>query len=185
MKKILLAILLLAAMHSVSMAQSSAYSSDDNLLNLGIGVGTPFFGSGYSASIPVNPTISYEKGITDAISVGAAASYARSSYSFSGFDSSAPYTIKETAIYVGARASYHLGGLLDLGSDVDLYGGISAGYVIVNVSDNQGGFAATASGAGYGLFAGGKYFFAPSVGVYAQIGYESLSYLNVGVAFKF
>jgi hypothetical protein len=189
MKKTLLSLILLAAIHLAGMAQtakssaSEAFNSGDNLLNVGIGLGSPFFGSGYSSSIPVNPTVTYEKGVTDAISVGGTVSYASSKYDFSGFGSA--YSFTENAVYVGVRGSYHFAKALQLSNKFDLYGGASAGYVIVSVSDNQGDVGSAASAVGYGLFAGGKYYFAPKIGIYAEVGYESLSYLNVGLAFKF
>lgn len=183
MRRILLLTALLAIMHTVSMAQSkssSAFNSGDNLFNVGIGLGSPFFGAGYSSSIPVNPTISYEKGVTDVISVGGILSYASSKYNFDNADA-----FKESAVYVGVRGSYHFGQALQLGDKVDLYGGASVGYVVVSVSDNESTFTGAASTAGFGLFGGIKYYFQPTIGVYAEAGYESLSFLNVGVAFKF
>jgi hypothetical protein len=169
------------------MAQSSsvAYNSGVNLVNIGIGVGTPFFGSGYSASLPVNPTVSYERGITDAISVGGQLSYASYKYSFSDGYIANNYSIKYSATYIGARASYHLSQLLSIPDKFDLYGGASVGYVVVGASDNQGNAAILGSAFGVGGFAGGKYYFSSSTAVYAELGYQSLSYLNIGIAFKF
>jgi hypothetical protein len=179
MKKILLAVLGLSVFTSVSRAQSSSdgFAKGDNVVNLGIGLGTPFFSGGYSSSLPINPTISFEHGIGNAISVGAELSYATAKDSY--------YGIKYSATYVGARGSYHFGDALQLDKKIDLYGGVGLGYVIVSVSDNTDHLAATGSAAGYGLYAGGKYYFAPSTAVYAELGYQSLSYLNIGIAFKF
>ena len=162
---------------------SGSFSNGDNLLNVGIGIGSPFFGTGYSASLPVNPSISFEHGVTNEISVGGQASYASSKYNYSL--SGSGYTFKENAAYIGARGSYHFNKALDLDSKFDVYGGASLGYVIVNVSDNQGYSGAAASGVGFGLFAGGKYYFAAKTALYAEVGYQSLSFLNVGVSFKF
>jgi len=69
MKKQLLLIALFIAISSAAMAQGggSAYNNGDNLVNIGIGIGSPFFGSGYSSSLPVNPSFSYEKGVADVI----------------------------------------------------------------------------------------------------------------------
>ena len=164
-------------MASISMAQSSsgAYDSNTSTFQAGIGLGTPFFGSGYSSSIPINPTVAYERAVTDAFSAGGELSYAGSKF----------YGINVNAFYIGARGTYHLGKLVDLGKNTDLYGGVGLGYVIVNVSDNTGDSATASSALGYGLYVGGKYYFSPSVGLYAELGYQSLSYINVGVAFKF
>jgi hypothetical protein len=181
MKKTLLSILLLVTISSAGMAQSSssAFNNGDNLLHVGVGLGSPFFGFGYSASLPFNPTITYERGITDVISVGGTLSFANSKFNGDGF------SFKESATYIGVRGSYHVNQYLNLGDNVDLYGGASLGYVVVSVSDNQNNFGAAASAPGFGLFAGGKYYFQPNFGVYAEVGYESLSFLNIGVTFKF
>lgn len=164
-------------------ASAKAFGEGDNLLNVGVGIGSPFFGAGYSSSLPINPSISYERGITNEISVGGQVAYASSKYSYNY--PGANYNFKENAIYIGARGSYHFNELLDLDPKFDVYGGASIGYVIVNVSDNLGYSGATGSGVGFGLFAGGKYYFSNSTGVFAEVGYQSLAVLNVGVAFRF
>ena len=166
----------------MAQTKSTSFDKGDNLINIGIGVGSPFFGSGYKASLPINPSVSYENGITDVISVGGQLSYASSKYDDS-FNSN--YSFKENAIYIGARGSYHFNQLFDLDRKFDVYGGASLGYVTVSVSDNEGSLGSTASGLGFGLFGGGKYFFSPNTALYAELGYQSLSFLNVGVAFKF
>jgi len=53
------------------------------------------------------------------------------------------------------------------------------------VSDNTGYSGSAASDVGFGLFAGGKYYFQENTAVYAELGYQSLAFLNIGVAFKF
>ena len=184
MKKQLLLIALFVAISSAAIAQGggSSFNNGDNLVNVGIGIGSPFFGSGYSSSLPVNPSFSYEKGITDAISVGGQISYASSKFDDRPYSN---YSFKENAFYIGARGSYHLNQYLDLDSRFDIYGGASLGYVIVNVSDNTGYTGSAASDIGFGLFAGGKYYFQENTAVYAELGYQSLAFLNIGVAFKF
>src|ERR1700743_3137827 len=151
MKKQILFLVLIIISTLTTMAQKSenAFSSSDNLLNVGIGLGSPFFGSGYSASLPVNPSVSYEHGLTDEISVGGQLSYASSKFSYAYLGSG--YSFKENAIYIGARGSYHLNDILDLDSKFDLYGGASLGYVVVNVSDNAGYIGSAASAVGFGV----------------------------------
>ncbi|HVV53701.1 MAG TPA: outer membrane beta-barrel protein [Mucilaginibacter sp.] len=184
-KNLLLTALLIVMTGSLAMAQSqsSAFSNGDNLLNVGIGLGSPFFGSGYSASLPINPTVSFEHGVTDAISVGGMISYASSKYSYTV--PGLAYTLKENATFLGVRGSYHFNQLWQIPDNFDVYGGASLGYVIVNVSDNQGYATGTASGLGLGVFAGGKYYFQSNLAVYAELGYQSLSVLNAGITFKF
>jgi hypothetical protein len=163
-------------------SSARAFNKGDQLLNVGIGIGSPFFGSGYSSSLPVNPSISFEKGITDKISVGGQVAYASSKY-----DVDLPgtnYSFKQNAFYIGARGSYHLNELLELDPKFDVYGGASLGYVIVSVSNNQGFNGTTGSGIGFGLFAGGKYNLSNTTGLFAELGYQSLGLLNIGVSFK-
>ncbi|HWD87205.1 MAG TPA: hypothetical protein VG367_03695 [Mucilaginibacter sp.] len=184
MKKYLLTALLIAAISSLGMAQSkSSFNNGDNLFNVGIGLGSPFFGAGYSASLPVNPVVSFEHGITDAISVGATASFASSKYGYSILNTN--YSFKETAIFIGVRGSYHFDQIFNIDPKFDVYGGASVGYVIVSVSDNQGNSGSAASGGGFGAFAGGKYYFQSNIAVYAELGYQSLSVMNAGITFKF
>ena len=170
------AIILLSAVllySSVSFAQ--AYKKGNNLVNIGIGVGTPFFGTGYKASLPVNPTVTYERGVSDEISVGGTVSYASSKYEY--HDGSYFYSSKLSATFIGARGSYHF----DLNNDnYDVYAGAGLGYVIVSGD----GFS-VGSGVGYTAFAGGKYYFSNNTAVYAELGYASLALLNIGVALKF
>jgi hypothetical protein len=184
MKKqsLLIALFIITTFAGLAQSKSSSFNDGDNLINIGIGIGSPFFGSGYKASLPINPSVSYEKGITDMISVGGQLSYASSKFDDS-FNSN--YSFKENAIYIGARGSYHFNQLLGLDRKFDLYGGASLGYVTVSVSDNEGSLGSTASGAGFGFFGGGKYFFNPSTALYAELGYQSLSFLNIGIALKF
>lgn len=184
-KNVFLTILMVVIICSVGSAQTTnaVFSKDDNLLNIGIGLGSPFFGAGYSSSFPVNPTIAYERGITDAISVGGTLSYASSKYNYDLMGSA--YNFKENAFFIGARGSYHFNQLVNLGENIDWYGGASLGYVIVSVSDNQGYSGSAGSSAGLGIFGGIKYYFQPGIGVYGELGYQSLAVLNIGVAFKF
>ena len=161
---------------------NNAYSKGDNLLNIGAGIGSPFFGSGYSSSLAVNPSISYEKGITDEISVGGQVAYAGAKYKVNV--PGADYSFKQNAVYIGARGSYHLNELLKLEPKFDLYGGASLGYVVASVSNSEGFNGTTGGGIGFGLFAGGKYYISNNTALFAELGYQSLAVLNVGVAFK-
>jgi hypothetical protein len=177
MKKTIAAVFLLLIITGGASAQDAGVTKGNSLLNLGVGVGGAF--SGFSSSIPVS--LSYEKGVADNVSIGGQAAYAGASYSDGLGD-----TWKLTAIYVGARASYHFGTVLKLPSKVDLYGGVSLGYVILSASDNDGTYAyGGASAVGYGFYVGGKYFFSSKVGVFVELGYQSLSTANAGLAFKF
>lgn len=153
---------------------TQAFKENYKLLNLGIGLGSPYFGTGYSSSLPVNPTITYEKGVSDEISTGITASY--TSKRFKGFD------LKYNAFYLGVRGSYHFA--LN-NNKLDPYLGGGLGYVVVSVGDKTYGTLAAGSGVGYSFFAGGRYYWAEKASLYAELGYGSLSILNLGVSFKF
>ncbi len=157
-------------------AAAQAFKESDKLLNLGIGIGTPYFGSGYKSKLPVNPTITFEKGIQPNISVGGTLSYASSKYNYY-------FDLNYTAIFLGARGSYHF----PLSNQkTDLYAGAGLGYVIVSVSSKESGYSASAaSGVGYNVFGGVRYYVGAKAAVYAELGYGSLSIGNAGVSFKF
>lgn len=186
MKKQLLTLCAILMIGTIVSAQEGSFNKGDNLINIGIGLGSPFFGSGYSASLPINPSVSFEHGVNDVISIGGQISYASAKYTYNGYgyyDES--FSFKQSATYVGFRGSYHFNEALSLADKWDLYGGASLGYVIVSASDVNGYDYASASAFGYGLYGGGKYFFSKRTGIYAELGYQSLSFLNVGLSLKF
>lgn len=177
MKKGLLLVALMGLACTVS--SQSAFKQGQNEISVGLGLGSPFWGTGFKASLPVNPQVSFERAFTDELSIGGTVSYASSKYDYSSFGSD--YSIKYNALFVGARGAYHF----PVNSKFDPYLGASLGYVVVSVSDNQGSTAAAASGIGYGAFAGAKYFFQENIGAYAELGYSSLSLLSLGITLKF
>lgn len=189
MKKLLLllaAIVIMTTAGTAAFAQGGSYNKGDNMLNIGIGVGSPFFGSGYSSSLPVNPSLSFEHGVSDVISIGGQLSYASAKYSYDYGIYADASSFKESATYVGLRGSYHFNEALQLDDKWDFYGGASLGYVIVSVSDYSGyGGSASASALGFGLYGGGKYYFGEKMALYSELGYQSLALLNVGISFKF
>lgn len=152
-----------------------AFKKTDKLLNLGIGLGNPFWGSGYSASLSVNPTITFEAGVSNKISVGGTVSYSSSKLDLFDF--------KYNGIYIGGRGSYHF----DISNkNIDVYAGAGLGYIIVSVSSKSAGtIGSAASGIGYTALGGGKYYIGKKTAVYAELGYGSFSILNAGISFKF
>ena len=151
-------------------AQQNGYKKGDQLVNLGIGVN-----SYYSGGIPFGA--SYENGITDEISVGGSFDYLTHDY----------LTFKFTAIYFGARGSYHFNDLLKINnSKVDLYGGATLGYRSFSWSaDGQNLGDAYGSGVFLGAYAGGRYYFGSGIGAFAELGAIGSTNAKLGVAFKF
>ena len=149
--------------------QNGAFSKGDKLLNIGIGVN-----SFYDGGIPLGA--SFEKGITNNISVGLNADYLSSDYA----------SLKFTAIYFGVRASYHVNNLLKIESNkIDVYGGPTLGYRSFSwkdtdqkLGDNYG------SGLYLGAYAGGRYYFNDHIGLFAEAGSIGSTNARIGVAFK-
>jgi hypothetical protein len=165
----LLTTFILSILTISSFAQNGAYSKGDKLLNIGIGVN-----SYYDGGIPIGA--SFEKGITDDISIGAQADYLSADYA----------SIKFTAIYVGLRASYHANKLLNIKNDkIDLYGGPTLGYRSfswkdedLNLGDDYG------SGLFLGVYIVGKYYINKNIGLFAEFGAIGSTNARIGIAFK-
>jgi len=169
-------VLFLTIMVAFSSAQPlfAQYAKGDQLLNVGIGLN-----SYYSSGIPLNA--SYEVGITDDISIGGSIDFLSAKYSsFNNY--------KFTAIYVGARGSYHFNKILNLNSKkADLYGGVGLGYRSFSWSD--GAFSGLGDSYGSGIYLGihlgGKYYFTDKVGGFLELGATGATNVRIGVAFKF
>lgn len=160
MKKLLSSLFIVTLLAFSAQSAIAQYQKGDKLLNAGIGVGT--YGAG-----GLGLGGSFEYGIHDAISVGALAGYSgRSNYLGSG--------VRWSVLTIGARGSYHFNELLNLDNDqIDLYGGVGLGYR--NISFNVDGLGSIFGNAYNGgiiplAHIGGKYYFQPNLGIYAELG---------------
>ena len=97
---------------------------------------------------------SFDIGLCDLFSVGAGAAYY--------FDND------DSDYYLFARTAMHFGLLLDFPEQLDIYPGISLGYL----SGNDVGFDA---------YLGIRYFFSDHIGVYAEIGTTG----SLGLSYSF
>jgi opacity protein-like surface antigen len=158
-------------------SQDAVFGKGTKLLDFNIGLGSPYW-SGLQKSLPVNPRIGLEIGVTDEISVGGSVAYSGAKYTYQSFET---YTYKYNAWFIALRGAYHF----DVDNEkLDPYLGASIGYVVVSVS-GEGGYAySVASGAGYGAFGGVRYYFKKNFGLNAELGYTSFSFLGVGVSLK-
>ncbi|MGA0555909.1 hypothetical protein ACO2Q8_04595 [Larkinella sp. VNQ87] len=175
MKKIFSSLLVMSLLF-VGTKSFAQYQKGDKLLNAGIGLS-----SYYGGGLPIGA--SFEVGVTDEISVGAQIDFYTWGYNFGG------YKWRYTFVPVAVRGSYHVNELLNLNNDkLDLYGGLALGYYISSYRDNSGysGFYDNAYGNQvlFGLHIGGRYYFKPNLGGFAEVGY-GVSALKLGVAFKF
>jgi hypothetical protein len=156
-------------------SQNGAYAKGDKLLNVGIGIN-----SYYSGGIPFGA--SFELGITDAISVGGNVDYLSHKYKDLG-------NFKFTALYIGARGSYHFNELLNISNDkIDLYGGVTLGYRVFSWKDDFGSDGlgnSYGSGVYLGILAGGKYYFSNNIGAFVELGAIGSTNARIGLAVKF
>jgi hypothetical protein len=145
-------------------------------LNAGIGLAA-YYGGGLPIGMSFEVTTKNRN-----ISVGGSVDYFRYGYNSGG------YKWNYTFVYAGARASYHLGELLDVQTDkFDPYVGATLGLRYAGYKDTYGydNYASPYnSGLFLGIHLGSRYMFSEKVGGFAEVGY-GVSALRLGVAAKF
>lgn len=160
-----------------SYSGGSGFEKGDNLLNVGVGLSSYYYGH------PIG--LSYETGITEDISIGGQFDYNSGRYDdYYGYN----YRYRYSAYYLGVRGSFHLNRLLGLNEKkVDLYAGLGVGYRSFKWNDTYYG---TGYGYNYGsglfanYFVGGKYYFTNKIGAFAELGYTGLSSSRLGISVK-
>lgn len=174
--------LLLSVLLCALNVQGQQFQKGTTAINAGIGLGTALGGLGKARPAIA---VAVDRGIWDiggpgVISLGGYVGNTGYKYDDLGYTAKWNYTI------IGARGAYHYNGLTSV-PKLDVYGGAMLGYNIAKYSSDSGddSFANTyGSGLGFSGFIGGRWFFAESVGAYAELGY-GVSILNAGVTFKF
>ena len=176
MKKILLMLFVAAVLGVTSEKAFAQFNKGDKILNAGIGVGD--YGSyGYGAYDYGGGAFyigaSFEYGVSDFISVGGQVDFRP--YSYAGYGS-------HLSIPVAARGSYHFGKHFLKIEKLDLYGVATLGYSIDNNDYDWYG----RSSAVVGVAAGGRWYFKPNFGAYAELGGGvNVAPVRLGVTFKF
>ena len=173
-------------------SQAQVFEQGTNLLNLGVGIASPYIASGYSSSVPPL-SLSFEHGLNEKWGVGGLLGYTSASESADipvGFGSTISATAKASYFIIGARGLYHF----KTTDKLDLYGGGMLAYssvsASVSISDPAyqqyaGDYSSPASsGVVFGAFVGGRYLFSERIGAFAELGYN-IAWLNVGVTTKF
>jgi hypothetical protein len=163
------------------------YQKGQQDLHLGVGLGTTLYGGGYRSILPPL-NVSYEKGITENIGVGAYLGYASSRYDYDGF-ANLDYHWRYNYVILGARGAYHYD--LFKKPKLDTYGGLMLGFTFANArfhSDDptidEANYSSPASGGiTWSGFLGARYQFKPKLGAYAELGY-GVSWLNLGLRMK-
>jgi hypothetical protein len=124
-------------------------------------------------------------GVTPQISVGGGVDYLSSEYRYYS------YQRNFTALYIGARGSYHFNELLKIKDKrFDVYAGLSLGFRSFTWSDNANSFyygpdSSYGSGLYLGLHIGGRYYFSNRIGAFLELGGLGSTNARVGVTFKF
>ena len=156
------------------------------VVNLGVGFGSRYsYGLGFlggSSSVTPAFSLSYEQGIVAVgpgyIGVGGIVGYQGASYDFGGGDK-----WHYADVLVAARGAFHY----PVSPQLDAYGGLNLGVRYLRSSYDDGLGISSASGDAYlasGIFLGARYFFTPSIGAFAELGYDQ-SFLKLGLAAKF
>lgn len=179
MKKTIFTLLVII---TATIAYGQSFQKGTIATNAGIGVGTALGGLGNARPAI---SVSLDKGVWEVggpgvISLGGYVG--NTGYKYSGMG----YTAKWNYIVVGVRGAYHYNGFTSA-PKLDVYGGAMLAYNIVKYSsdgDDMGQSNSYGSGIGFTGFLGGRWFFAKSIGAYAELGY-GVSVLNVGATFKF
>ncbi len=186
-KKILSVVFLSALVFCASVTSAQEFKTGDNVLSLGIGLGSAIGNSGYSSQTPAI-SLQYEHGQWD---VGGPGVISLGGYlGFKGFKYEYPpfYSEKWNYTVIGIRSAYHLT-MVDV-DHLDLYGGLMLSYNILSTSrtvndplyKNYG--EVSSSGLWLSLYLGGRYYFSDNVGAFMELGY-GISYLSIGGQYKF
>lgn len=177
MKKVILS-LAIAAIAFTANAQKStgdAFDKSTSYLHFGVGFGGGF----YTGTVTLPPiSISYEKAVSDKISVGGILGYSSSKYSYFNDES-----YKYTYFLIGARGNYHFA----TSEKLDPYVGATLGYNIISVtapSSQSSDYTAKGSSLLFGAQIGANYYFSPNLGAFAELGY-GIGILTIGLSAKF
>lgn len=173
-------------------AHSQIVTKGDKILNLGVGLGTSLYsGSYYSGTVPpVSASLEYIVN-DDLLSDGKAALGIGGYFGYSAFKSKYYYLNdfygwKYSNIVIGPRGYFHYNFL----DKLDTYTGLLIGYWINSEkyygANAYSGHVNTSSFGGltWAWFVGGRYYFNDNLAGMLELGY-GVSYLNIGIAYKF
>lgn len=188
-----IAVLSIAVLFGSVGTTRAQYDIGDNVLNVGVGIGSTLLG-GYSyhdGSQTPAIGISFEHGTWELgdgiVSLGGYVGYKslKDEWRYGSYVS----TWKWTYTIIGIRGAYHFP--LD-NEKLDLYLGAMLSYNILNFKytdtdpnynssfDWSGGYGSTAGFSGFG---GVRYYLSDNIGLNAELGY-GIAYLTLGVSFK-
>ena len=196
MKKTLLCVFAVSMMAFGTSAKAQSFEEGMNVVSVGIGFPNIYksiydiyeFNSGYTSSGfgPIN--FKYEHALTDQIGLGASVSfltYKNAWETGSGFEE----VYKGSLFALLVRGNYHFA----TGDKLDPYVGIGIGYMGLNFeyyNDDpdyvDDGFSFDfGSPFGYSGSIGARYYFTDMLGAYAEIGWDGLALMQIGLSASF
>ncbi|MCK9421152.1 MAG: hypothetical protein M0Q38_00985 [Bacteroidales bacterium] len=149
------------------------------LVNFGFGPGTPVFGNGTGFGPAAK--VAFETGMWE-LGPGVLTLGGEAGFSFFAHRFGEDWRETWVNMMFGARSAYHYGwGVRGL----DNYAGIplGIGFCANTYDDRPGHGNAFPVYPYFGIFFGASYFFAPNIGVNAEVGYNS-TYANIGLVFR-
>jgi hypothetical protein len=181
MKKLLMVLLVMVIFLTQLAAQKSTFLKGDNVINLGIGLGSTLFTGIVTNSVSPTLSASYELGIIDhildkaVIGVGGYLGY-------SSYNETTHWKVSN--FIIGGRASFHY----PLVDKLDTYSGVMFGYNFTAHEWNGTGSEPVSHPSPesfpYAWFVGARYYLSKNFAGMAEVGY-GVTYLNLGVALKF
>ncbi len=196
-KSFIIAVFVLAFM-STNAQNTLPFAKGNNVLCLGIGLGSTLYnGVGYTSSVPPI-SISLDHIMADGLldgkagwGIGGYIGYTSAKWEYTYTDPFTPsnnytYGWKYTSLIIGPRGTFHYNFL----PKFDTYAGVLLGFNYVTSKETGNwqyignyGQKASSSDLAYSVFIGGRYYFTNNFAVMAELGY-GISYLNLGIALK-
>jgi hypothetical protein len=155
-----------------SFASFAQQQKGNFLLNVGIGAGYYYAGG-------TTLMVSGEYAFTDNLTIGGYIGHTTWTWSAADY--------RYRFIDFGARGSYHFNELFGITNDkVDVYGGGFLGFVTSSYSGTRNSFYRDSYDGGLriGIHAGARYYFAPKVAAYGELGAGYVP-ISIGLTFKF
>ena len=165
----------------ITKIQAQNFRLNDQVINVGLGLGSYNYSSSYY-HLGIPPiTVSFEKGIRDRVfdngvlAVGGIAGFSTYTYKYASFSS------RLTSILVGGRGILHYPIIED--NKIDTYGGLMMGIRYSTFDSNNSILPTSGANLGWSFFIGGRYYFSDELAGMMELGY-GMTYLNIGLALK-
>lgn len=158
---------------------SGSFDKNTNLVNLGFGVPNQLRYNSGSGFGPIY--VKYEHGLLDEIGIGGELAFTTARTK----RNSQNKAFRRTGFNLGVLGYYHFNKFIPL-SKLDVYVGLGVGSQIITYSNDFGTADQTTDASPIFLSkVGARWYFTPGFAAYVEGGYDNLSYVNLGVTFRF